>query len=495
MNARTVIVHRVARLGVEAVRVLSLAAVIGRDFDLPTLAAASGRSEDVVLDVLDTAIAAALVVNAAGDDFSFAHALVGHALSDALAPARRVWAHRRIARAIEGICGPSPAARIPRARLSLRRGVRVVVRRHGPPESHRVPRALRAMLLSRTSLPTRRCAGSDKRLLSLQRVPDAEPSLRCTLLVDIGDAQRQAGDPGFRDTLLAAGRCAQELGETGTLIAAALATSRGVFSTTGLVDDEPFALIEAAAEAAGTSDTTAPRSASQPSGPRTRNQRQLPRPEKAGRRGARHLPPTRRPCHPARCARALVRRDPCARQPRRPPVHDSGGRTAGAQPPRSCGSLLGSVPTNVCRDRIGRHHRSSALSTGGRCPRRPARSADHALADHAPQSVVRPARRRRRSGGDTRQGSPPAGRTCPASRTPPLSTPSSSTASGGTKAAARRSSTCSRSSPTTFLCRSSVRRRHASTTTSAGTPRRKTSWLSRRTTASRTLSTGRGWPS
>ena len=74
-------------------------------------------------------------------------------------------------------------------------------------------------------------------------------------MVDVGDAQRQAGDPGFRDTLLAAGRCAQELGETETFIAAALATSRGVFSTTGLVDDETFALIEAAAEAAGTSDT------------------------------------------------------------------------------------------------------------------------------------------------------------------------------------------------------------------------------------------------
>ena len=113
MNARTVIVHRVARLGDEAVRVLSLAAVMGLDFDLATLAAASGKSEDEVLDTLDAAIAAALVVNTAGDDFSFAHALVGHALSDALAPARRVRAHRRIATAIEGIRGPTPAARLP----------------------------------------------------------------------------------------------------------------------------------------------------------------------------------------------------------------------------------------------------------------------------------------------------------------------------------------------------------------------------------------------
>ena len=52
---REVIGARVLRLGKEAGRVLSVAAVIGRDFDLDLLARATNTDEDDVLDVLDAA--------------------------------------------------------------------------------------------------------------------------------------------------------------------------------------------------------------------------------------------------------------------------------------------------------------------------------------------------------------------------------------------------------------------------------------------------------
>ena len=53
VSVREVIGRRVARLGGEAVRVLSFAAVIGRDFDLDVLSSASDTAEDGLVDVLD----------------------------------------------------------------------------------------------------------------------------------------------------------------------------------------------------------------------------------------------------------------------------------------------------------------------------------------------------------------------------------------------------------------------------------------------------------
>ena len=50
-----VIGARVGRLGPQAERVLSLAAVIGRDFDLDVVATAAATSEDELLDILDAA--------------------------------------------------------------------------------------------------------------------------------------------------------------------------------------------------------------------------------------------------------------------------------------------------------------------------------------------------------------------------------------------------------------------------------------------------------
>ena len=52
---REVVGARVGRLGPEGTRVLSTAAVIGRDFDLELLARATEVDEDDVLDLLEAA--------------------------------------------------------------------------------------------------------------------------------------------------------------------------------------------------------------------------------------------------------------------------------------------------------------------------------------------------------------------------------------------------------------------------------------------------------
>ena len=102
-SVREVIGARLLRLGKESGRILSVAAVIGRDFDLELLAAATNIAEDDVLDVLDAAGKVSLVRELADAPgrFSFAHALIQHTLYDDLGPTRRAQVHRTLAEALD----------------------------------------------------------------------------------------------------------------------------------------------------------------------------------------------------------------------------------------------------------------------------------------------------------------------------------------------------------------------------------------------------------
>jgi len=113
-SVRVVIGARVGRLGADAQRVLSIAAVIGRDFDLDLLAGATEASENELLDILEAAAAAALVrepVDMSGH-YNFAHALIQRTLYEGLGPNRRTKAHQVVAEALENLCGERPGSRV-----------------------------------------------------------------------------------------------------------------------------------------------------------------------------------------------------------------------------------------------------------------------------------------------------------------------------------------------------------------------------------------------
>ena len=92
-----VIGRRLERLPVETRRVLHLAAVVGRQFDLRVLAEAADVDQDDLLDQLDTAQAIGLVHEDGVDRFTFDHALVRETLHSQLSPSRRARHHARIA--------------------------------------------------------------------------------------------------------------------------------------------------------------------------------------------------------------------------------------------------------------------------------------------------------------------------------------------------------------------------------------------------------------
>ncbi|MDP9334984.1 MAG: AAA family ATPase, partial [Actinomycetota bacterium] len=111
-SIRHVVGERVMRLGPEAQRLLMIAAVIGRDFELGLLVEVADADEADVLDVLDAAVGASLLWNVGPDRYSFAHALVEHTLYEELTPSRVGRLHRRIAIALEARCGADPGERI-----------------------------------------------------------------------------------------------------------------------------------------------------------------------------------------------------------------------------------------------------------------------------------------------------------------------------------------------------------------------------------------------
>jgi hypothetical protein len=76
--------------------------------------------------------------------------------------------------------------------------------------------------------------------------PGRRQSQRCDLLIAQGEAERQAGDPVYRQTLLAAARLAQELDDPERLARAALANNRGIFSSGQGIDRERVAVLRAA---------------------------------------------------------------------------------------------------------------------------------------------------------------------------------------------------------------------------------------------------------
>jgi class 3 adenylate cyclase/DNA-binding CsgD family transcriptional regulator len=109
-GVREVIGRRLSRLSETCNGALSVAAVIGREFDLTTLGragrgspAALPEDPDDLLEVLSEAEAARLIDEAprAPGRYRFAHALIRETLYEELSTARRVRLHRRVGEALE----------------------------------------------------------------------------------------------------------------------------------------------------------------------------------------------------------------------------------------------------------------------------------------------------------------------------------------------------------------------------------------------------------
>ncbi len=242
-SVREVVGGRVARLGDRAERSLSIAAVIGRSFDFDLLIRATRFPEDEVLEILEAARAAALVREVAGPPghYIFAHALIRHTIYESLGPTRRARAHKQVAVALEDICGGHPGPRVGElARHWLNAS-------DGSPSGRAIRYARQAGDAALSALaPADALRYFTQATELLEQVDDPDPVLALDLAIGLGTAQRQTGDPTYRDTLLDAAHRAADFGDTERLVAAALANNRGFYSAVGATDTEKVAVLETA---------------------------------------------------------------------------------------------------------------------------------------------------------------------------------------------------------------------------------------------------------
>ena len=250
-SVRDVVERRLTRLPDRTSELLAQAAVLGERFDLPLLAQASGASESVVTEALRPAVSARLVNESDAGSYHFTHALVRSALEDALGPTRGVQLHRAAGLAVEAVYGGHLEAHLPQLAHHFAR-------------ARDVPKAIeyasRAGDRALAQLAHDEAADYYASALELLDAPGAAEAhgaghRRLELLYGRGEAQRRAGDPSFRQTLLDAAHLAIRLGDNLALARAALANGRGsIYSTSFAIDTARVEVIEAAIERVGSDD-------------------------------------------------------------------------------------------------------------------------------------------------------------------------------------------------------------------------------------------------
>ena len=228
-------------------RCLGVAAVAGEEFDL-----------DHVSAVVDDESAAAAIKLAVGESilmelpgrsvrYRFSHSLMQRYLYGELGPARQSELHRKLALAIEGKGDRSGNS----AELA-RHWVEAVDAELGA--------ALRYSVMAGDEALEKLAPDEAKRwyesaLELLERRQDPGEAQLCELLIKRGEAERQAGDPRFRATLLEAAEIAHGIGDDDKLVRAVLRNTRGMQSETGIVDQARIAALDWALRIVGEGDS------------------------------------------------------------------------------------------------------------------------------------------------------------------------------------------------------------------------------------------------
>ena len=252
---RDVVGRRLSRLSDEANDVLAVAAVIGADFEVAVLSQAGGVSPQSVVAALDEAVAARLLSETpeAVSEYRFAHALVRATLYEELSAARRVALHGRAAEAIESVHTTRLQDHLPALAYHY---AQAAVPAADPAKAVDYARqAGDAALAQLAHDDAVRYYGQALDLLRFSRTPEDDPE-HIELLIALGEAQRRAGHPGYRETLLDAAGRALGRDDANALARAALANCRvSLTSNAARVDTERIEALEAALQLVGEADS------------------------------------------------------------------------------------------------------------------------------------------------------------------------------------------------------------------------------------------------
>lgn len=251
-GVRAAIHQRLGSSDADAIQVLSVAAVVGRDFEVPLVAQVSGLDPTHVLQSLGHAERFDLVIRAPGSSttFRFSHGLVREVLYGDLPIALRTELHGKVGAAIERLHSPDLASHLGELAYHFAEVAATgeaakageYARRAGDHaiDSHAYEEA--ALQYTR-ALDALRFAGPDE-------------AVRCELLLRLGGAQARAGNyQEAKGTFVRAGEMARRLGAHEQLAHAALGFGEPQVEG-GLVDQQLLALLQEALDGLSPDDST-----------------------------------------------------------------------------------------------------------------------------------------------------------------------------------------------------------------------------------------------
>ena len=219
-SLRAVVARRLSGLTASTQQVLAAAAVAGAEFELSTLGPVTGRSPEALLDALDEAARARLIVRQdAGAGFRFVHTVVRGVLYDGLSLAAKAKLHRKLADVIEARFGD---ARLPELAHHPPRGA------VGADEDRAIGYAKSAGEQCFGLLAYEEAANWYARALEVLRTQRPSDAREGDLLLRCGEAHLAAGDlSGAREAYLQVAAIARKRRDGEQLASAALGLGSG----------------------------------------------------------------------------------------------------------------------------------------------------------------------------------------------------------------------------------------------------------------------------
>ena len=252
-GVRAVVAERLGHLSDDCRRILEVAAVVGRDFELRVLQPASGLDTERLLVLLEEAEAGRVAGAVPGglSRWRFAHALVREVLYEGLLAARRVHLHRLVGEALEAVYAADPEPHLAELAHHLVEAA--------PGSEETAAKAVQlATLAGRRALEVLAWEDAaelfERALAALELAERPSLQQRCELLLAVGEARMAASDvPAARTAYQQAGELARRIGSPEALARAGLGL--GLEFTSMIVDPVQIRLLEEALTALGKADS------------------------------------------------------------------------------------------------------------------------------------------------------------------------------------------------------------------------------------------------
>jgi DNA-binding SARP family transcriptional activator len=252
-GVREVIGRRLRSLSDEGAGLLALASVLGREFRIDALERLAELDVDRVLDALDEAIWARLVMPVPGTlgRLRFAHALIRDTLYDDMTTPRRVLLHRRAAEALEEIYAANPEPHL--AELTYHYFEAAPGGDVDKALSYAERAASRALKLLAFEEAAR---FYELALQVLELKPAGDAVARCEMLLGLGEAQARAGgEDAASAAFLVAAELARSAGFAEQLARAALGYGGLFVWMVSGIDEKVVPLLDAALRELGERDS------------------------------------------------------------------------------------------------------------------------------------------------------------------------------------------------------------------------------------------------